>query len=500
MEKKRLIVHAQDIIRYLRIQHYGQGGERFRMLLQELQEEPDIKEVLFAKDLEQNVMVGLLARMMQALEAEDMVLLADLLEEGLLPLLRDTLIAKEPVVHGNYSVESTSSGLLTVKHLPSGRYLHSNTNPMEEAMMLVEHCFDPQKDNYAVWGLGLGYHVVRLYEAAAGAISITVFEEDREMIELAQSCGILDSIPKDNIQLMADETGAKFAAYLSQNNAGLLMHLPSIKKIQNKNLRDIMMDFFPGWNATIQFRNLLDINFRSNQKFCSHNVDQLAGAFRKKEIVIVAGGPSLDHTLEFLKEASGDKVIVAVATVWQKLLDLNIIPDYIVVMDAQERTYKQFPTNGGYPRVPLILDSTACWKFAANYQGEKYIAYQRDYDQSEKYAEESHNKLYETGGSVTTLALDIVLQSGAETVYLVGADLAYPAGLSHASATMDRHTRDLSGMEPVKSVDGGVVYANNLFVAYRRWIEAKIKQYPQVAFYNMSDCGAYIEGAECPPR
>lgn len=494
MEKSQMIVHIQDIIQYLRIQNYNAGIGKFRSLLQELQEEPDIRELIFAADSEQNVMSELLSQMMQALEAEDMVLLADLLEEGLLSLLRDMVIAKEPEIYGNYSVESTSSGLLTIKHLPSGRYLHSNTNPMEEARVQVAHAFEPEKENYAVWGLGLGYHVVRLYEAAAGAISITVFEEDEELLELACRYGALSSMPKENVRIIVDKTGAKFAAYLSEKDAGLFMHLPSVKKIQNKSLRDAMMAFFPGWNGTVQFRNLLAVNFRSNRKYCSHNVDELAEVFQGKEAVIVAGGPSLDHSLEFLRYAQGDKVIIAVATVWKKLLDLKIVPDYIVVMDALERTYGQFPEGGGNVRIPLILDSTACWRFAANYSGEKYIAYQRDYDKSEKCAEASHNKLYETGGSVTTLALEIVLQSGARAVYFVGADFAYPGGLSHADGTMDRHTRDLSGMEPVKSVDGGIVYADNLFLGYRRWIEEKIKQYPQTSFYNLSDCGAYIAG------
>lgn len=108
--------------------------------------------------------------------------------------------------------------------------------------------------------------------------------------------------------------------------------------------------------------------------------------------------------------------------------------------------------------------------------------------------------MYETGGSVTTLALDIVLRQGAKTVYLAGVDLAYPAGVSHASGTMDRHTRDISGMDPVEAVGGGIVYADRLFIAYRKWIEAKIKAHPEVAFYNLSDCGAKIEGARAPAQ
>lgn len=491
MEKSQLIVHAQDAIRCLRIQNYRDGSEFFRGLLQEMQEEADVKAAMFEED----ALKQMLSQMLKALEAEDMVLLADLLEEALLPLLKEMIIPEETVICGNYSIESTSSGLPTVKHLASGRYLHSNTNPMEEAELLAAYCFDPSKENYAVWGCGLGYHIARLYEEAIGAVFITVFDEDKEILKIAEEYGILGSIPKENIKYVEDASGAKFAAYIEKNDAGILMHAPSIKKIQNKALKDALTSFLIGWNGTMQYRNRLAINFRSNQKHCSHNVDELEEAFRGREVVVVAAGPSLDHNLEFLRKVSGSKVIIAVGTVWKKLLSLDIVPDYVVVMDAQLRTFRQFEGIED-TRVPLILDSTACWKFAAAYKGKKYIAYQKDYEASEKCAAQSHNKLYETGGSVTTLALEIALQSGAKTVYFAGADFAYPAGLSHADGTMDKkHIQDVSGMEQVKAVNGGVVYANAPFIDFRKWIERKIKQYPEVAFYNLSDCGADIEGA-----
>mgnify|MGYP003311426870 CR=1 FL=1 len=101
---------------------------------------------------------------------------------------------------------------------------------------------------------------------------------------------------------------------------------------------------------------------------------------------------------------------------------------------------------------------------------------------------------YETGGSVTTLALEIALRLGATSIYLLGVDLAYPNGISHATGTMDRMGRDTNGMKRVKSVNGDWVYTDLLFDSYRNWIESKINRYPQVDFYNLSTCGAHIEG------
>ncbi len=486
INKSSVITQIQEIIYYLHIQDYAEGTFRFTKLLQELQKDSDI-----------SAQIPILNEMMQALEKVDMVLLADLLEEALLPLIKDMVVPKEPIVRGNYCLESTSSGGLTVRHLPTNLYLHGNCNPMEEARILVQHCFDPKKENYAVWGIGLGYHIVRLYEAAKGAVRIIVFEEDEEMLKLAAECGILDHIPAERITYVLDKTGEEFARYLSQHDTrhdtGILLHFPSIKKIQDKLLKDRMSSFFLGWNSMINARKSLTINFRSNEKYCSHNVDEIEERINNREVVLVAAGPSLDNSMEFLREASKEKVIVAVARVWKKLFDEGIVPDYVVTMDAHEITMRQLEGLDNED-VPLIVDSTAYWGMAANYGGEKYIAYQKDYENAERRAKESGHRIYETGGSVLTLCLDIVLQLGANAVYFVGADLAYPGGWSHVGGTMNRTKMDTSGMKPIEAVDGNIVYADYSLIGFRKWIEGKIREYPQVKFYNLSNCGAKIAG------
>ncbi|MCM1185069.1 MAG: DUF115 domain-containing protein [Lachnoclostridium sp.] len=490
--KSGLIMQIQEIIYYLRIQDYLAGSMRFNKLLQEIQKDSEI----IARMNEDSVKT-LFQQMMQALEQADMLLLADLLEETLLPLIKGMIVPKEPDIREDYCLESTSSGYLTVRHLPTNLYLHGNCNPMEEARVLVEHCFDPNKEIYVVWGIGLGYHVVRLYEAAKGAVQITVFEEDEEMFKLAAECGVLDNIPKECITYVVDKTGEKFVRYLSRHDTkhdtGILLHLPSVKKIQENPLKDRLTRFFISWNSMVNQRDSLTINFRSNQKHCSHNVDEVEPFIQGREVVLVAAGPSLDHSLDFLKKVSGEKIIVAVARVWKKLLDAGIVPDYVVALDDNEITMEQL-MGVDNEKVPLIVDSTAYWGMAANYGGEKYIAYQKDYEAAERCAGKFGYRLYETGGSVLTLCLDIVLQLGAKEVYFVGADLSYPEERSHASGTMNSRKVDTSAMEPVESVDGKVVYADYSLIGFRKWIERKIKEYPQVKFYNLSDCGAKIEG------
>lgn len=492
MDKSTIISKIQKMIYNVRIQNYHIAGMEIREILQGFQEDSVICDAMNSKESIWSILV---VQLYEALQAEDMILVADVMEENVMPELKRLIIYEDPEIFEDYSVENTASGYYTIKYLPENLYLHSNVNPMEEARILVERCFDPTQEKYAVWGCGLGYHIRQLYEMARGAISITVFDNEESIIKLAQKHGYMEEIPVDRITYLVDSTGEKFADYIGRYDTGILIHYPSVKKIENYKIRQIMQNFFAGWNGTIQYREELAVNFRSNIVNCKKYVDELKGSISNRETILVAAGPSLDHCLEYLQQQKNKKIIFAVTTVLKKLLEAGIVPDYAVVMDSQSRTY-------GHMRgiedidIPLIVDSTAYWEFAEKQWGEKYLVLQRDYEKAQTLAQKERKNTYETGGSVTTLALEILLRLGSSSIEMIGVDLAYPEGMSHAKNTMDERKRDTGSMIKIKSVSGGWVAADNLFIDYRKWIERKISQYPNIPVYNLSDCGAYIEGTQ----
>lgn len=490
MNKKLIISYTEEIVNYVRVQNYHGASLRFGNLLKLLEEEEDIKVALVE---ENNPLRCIVQQILFALESEDMILFADILEDALMPYIKDMICVEEGIVIGNYSLESTASGYKTIKNLRTNRYLHSNVNPMEEARLWVEACYNPGYDKYVVWGCGLGYHILRLFEISKGSIQISVFEEDAELLKLTEENGVLKDIPADHLQIVFDPNGELFAKKLRKEDVGLLLHLPSIRKVENGSLQKILHHLFASWNGSMLMKRELAINFRCNQKNCEKNVDELETAFLGSDVIIVGAGPSLNELLPYLKSEHGSKKIVAVTTVWKKLLDAGIVPEYVFVMDPQQRTIGHL---AGVENVqaPLLLDSTAYWEFAERYAGEKYMIYQKGYTEAERYAKEGGYRTYETGGSVVTLAMDVVLTLGAKTVYMVGIDLAYPQGISHAYGTMDCSIRDVSDMELVEDVKGGSVYQDRLFAGYRKWIERKIREYPEVVFYNLSTCGAKIRG------
>ena len=166
-------------------------------------------------------------------------------------------------------------------------------------------------------------------------------------------------------------------------------------------------------------------------------------------------------------------------------------------MDAKEEAYIQMDGLEAETRPGMIVGSTSYWKFAAEYRGDKYIAFQEGYDPAEEEALKLNADIFSTGHSVTTLALSISLKLNASVIYLVGADMAYKDGMSHASGTSALHKSSNEDLIPIPGVSGDTVYTTRALNIFREWIENEIEKYPDIPVINISDSGAYIKGTAC---
>lgn len=142
--------------------------------------------------------------------------------------------------------------------------------------------------------------------------------------------------------------------------------------------------------------------------------------------------------------------------------------------------------------IPLILLSTASEKVVSYYDGQVYLAYQKGFEEAEKVAREKNYLLFETGGSVSTLALDIAIRFEAAEIIFVGLDLAYTNNQSHASG-IGRTIADTDNLRKVESVTGAEVYTSRNLDIYRKWVERRIAREGMIRFINTSH-GARIHG------
>lgn len=478
--------------------------------------------------------MNMFAQLLDAQEKKDYVLLADLYELHVQPLflnIQEIILSKEEAMYDDkvfqknieflekkdpflaevlksskdlfgifemgYDIESTSTGLMTAAITKNNQkfYLHSNYMVKKEASLLAHDWFQLDKTHYVIYGLGLGYHIEALATIDSG-VSIEVYESDLNIIKLAFSFNDLSNILiNENIKIVYDPKFYKFKN--SMNNMSgdkeLLIHGPSLRNISDDTMREKLEDYFLQYYSVKNQLGQLNSNFRENIMNYDDVVDSLKDKFRGKNLYIVAAGPSLDQNYQQLKEVKEDGIILATGTVFRKLINAGIEPDYLIVSDANERVYNQI-RDLEHLLVPMIYLSTAYRGFAKNYQGKKYIAFQNEYPPAEEIANKNGYHLYQTGGSVSTTALDIGIALECKRIIFLGLDLSYPNNLVHASDTSRRTLSETDGLRQVKDINGDLVYTSKSLDIYRRWIEKRIKDVAGIEIIDATEGGAYIQG------
>ncbi len=423
---------------------------------------------------------------------DDLILRGDIIESRIMPLLEEKIQRHGGRIYTendeqDYSFESSISGFLTLKDIKRDKYIHSSVDPMWEARKLADYIYEPQKAAYSIRGCGLGYLIYQLYRVSNETVTINVFEKDARIVEYARRYGVLNWVPDDRLNVIVDADPGPFLRSIEQKDMGYYVLMPELYGEQEE-ARQLLEEVYVQYSAPKKASRDMEFNYWHNWRSQCRMISEFDCSGLQKEFVVIAAGPSLDDSMEFLRESQGNKTLIAVGTVFRKLLEAGIVPDMVVVLDFMERIYGQIEGLEDQ-KVPLLLGMTAYWKFAENYRGDKYKIPITD-----SPGKGGDKDAWVIGGTVTHLAMEAAIRFGAEKIYLAGVDLAYPKGLSHAEGTMDRAVVTTEGMMPVEGVGETIVYADRQFISYRQWIEQRIELTPWITYYNLSHIGARIAG------
>ena len=452
--------------------------------------------------------------------SEDFVLLADSLNsfiyEVLIPIQQAVFEELSNNISEIYdSIAMNSGGLVCAEETAFGhttllykagtpRYLCSTQDPMLEGYILAKENFTPEADAYHIWGIGAGYHIYALYQLTHGSTDIYVYDNESFLFDIARS-GCLgpwqEVFSNPRIHLITDPELTKFSSSLSRENNKCLIHRPSMLKlpentefeIQRKKLLQKLQITLISFDEQ---KNDIYLNFYKNIKYSDDYAENLFSEFAGQNVVVVAAGPSLDKNIGVLKKAleDGAKIkVICVGTVFKKLIKEGITPNAFFVMDAGKITYAQLVGVEDL-KIPLIINTSSYYEFAQNYHGKKYLACQAGF----KPAENLGHTLFNTGGSVTTLALDFAIQAKAKRIILIGCDMAFTDNQTHADGTAEQRSTKEESKLSVKGYYGGTINTGYLLSLYREWIENRIKSEDtiDIEIINATEGGAYIEGAK----
>ncbi len=210
-------------------------------------------------------------------------------------------------------------------------------------------------------------------------------------------------------------------------------------------------------------------------------------------VIIVSAGPSLSKNIEVLKEAKGRAIIMAVDRAYGMLRNHGIEPDFIVHLDA----VKPLSSCGGVPgfEVPLLCCLEGSQAILGNHAGRKIIAdcsawMRKTYHRFGKAMGE-----ISYGGSVTTVAFALCVKADWKRIVLIGSDLAYTNGLTHAGGGQGSLGYNDGQIElHVEDYQGNRIKTRYDWYTFLRWFEAVIAQLSDYDIIDATEGGALIRG------
>lgn len=474
----------------------------------------------------------MLYELLNAQEKSDYILLADLFEMQLNPYLvslQEVIISKEDIsledeqynynvelitkkdvalgtllkklnspmerIKEGYWIEYTSSGLktLALQDQTGKYYLHSNGLVQKEATLLARDWFSDEISDYIIYGLGLAYHIKELLELD-DSIKITVIESDINVIQLACAfSNIKDILQSDQVKLYYDPLFKQLTSSIQtiNENKKFVIHYSSLRNIKDTGTRERLEDYFISYSSINNQLHNLNNNFKNNILQGDECVDSLQDIFFEKDLYIIAAGPSLDKNfmeLKEVKERNPNAIVLATGTVFKKLIENGIQPDYIIIIDANPEVLNQIE-NFETGEIPLLYLSTVYHKVPRIYSGKKYIIFQEGYQKAEEYAKKKSYHLYQTGGSVSTTALELGIQFRCRRIIFLGLDLAYSNNMDHASGTSSVNQIKSANLRKVTDINGNRVYTVKSLDIYRRWIERRIQGLKHIDFIDATEGG-----------
>lgn len=428
----------------------------------------------------------------------DDLYIADTISKDILPIINDWIMQTEKLelvdTDNGWSMASSVSGYLYLVDKLNEVNIHSSFDPMKQGRELAKKIYDSRYLTYVFLGCGLGYLPYQIYEMSGCYANIIIFERCSELIEYGMKYGVLNRIDDNKLKVFHFENIIDFLEYIDSEEPFFYLFDPLYKR-EIEDSEKKYLDFVRlNQNTQYSYNELCENNYWRNIQNSCLFLSDLQLKETRKEYIVVAAGPSVDDSLDLLKTSKGKKVILAVGTIFQKLLSKGIEPDYVVVMDPQKRTLNQI-TGVENASVPMILNAAAYWGFSEGYNATKYMVYSGStFSKLDLYAKSNNQKVLYSGGTVNSMALEVACELGADTVELVGVDLSYPGNKSHSIGTMDYHSVENENLIEVDGVNGEKVNTDSLLLSYIHDLEGQIASHPGVRFYNYSKVGARIKG------
>jgi len=167
----------------------------------------------------------------------------------------------------------------------------------------------------------------------------------------------------------------------------------------------------------------------------------LFGGLDGMPAVLVGAGPSLDRNLPLLERLKGRAFILGVDTV-AEVLTANGIPfDAVISVDPQPVSITHF-CGDDFP-APLVFLPSTHPSVVESGRGRRFLMLK---DSHSFFGPAQHlledRGVSTAGGSVSCIALDLLIKMGADPIGFMGQDFAFPKGMPYNRRTLSAHPLD----------------------------------------------------------
>lgn len=399
-------------------------------------------------------------------------------------------------------IEKSETGAITGVIPETSTYLHSRYDPVKEANRFAEN-ISSDDTLVVIYGFGFGYHIEAILERVGTQTQVIVFEASLETFRTVLEAKDLPILDDRRLRVVIAEDSNTWIKHLAETietvektDGKFLIHAPSLQGIPYKfaDIKRVLLE----WKAMTgnkKHRELMMNNLEFHRTFITKapNIGRFFSKFKNVPGILISAGPSLDKNGHLLSLAKKKALLLSVGTAVKPLLKMGIQPDFILVTDPQPLVAEQMKDLK--LDIPLIMFPTVHKSVFEQYTGPKIYAFQRGVEETEIWSKELKYPPVETGGSVATAGLDILIKLGCSPIIFVGQDLAYTNGQSHAKDTIYDNLTFTSGRGYQTEAFGGGAAATSLsWEIYRKWIEQQCSRHPQVSFINATEGGARIHG------
>lgn len=383
---------------------------------------------------------------------------------------------------------------------------HSKYDPIHEASVWATNAITNTNDNMDVLVIGLvaGYHITALTKLNPNTL-IKVIEFNDEYYNWFISSPFYQTFKdKKNINIINFNSlcqSEKESLFQSTSSTNILIHRNGLDVMPDeyKNIKLILEDISFQSNSTRIHLEEMQNNFNNNVLMNDRGIGDCKNVHKGKPMILVSAGPSLTKQLPLLKRIYDEKkfLIGSVGTALLPLVDAKITPDFFMITDSKAIA-SQLPKSTLLNDSVFFYLSTAFHDTVSCYCGARRIVWQKGYPEAEKIALAKKEPTIQTGGSVATTLLDLMVYLGGESIALVGQDLAFTDGMSHAANTPSQiqihEQRDEKKI--LNYYQNGYVYTANNLDMYRRWFESYAQEHPDLQLYNCTEGGAFIKNWE----